>query len=128
MPRLVRRSKFMKPNGPTSRLSGDCAVESCKRPLFRQGYCSAHFKRKQRNKEVDGPIGESRVRGGVELGEVLSAEEVAIETGNMWLETPAEDDALYKFRKKRFLKAAAQWLESLGWQPPHDPMRRLRRA
>lgn len=98
-------------------------MDGCDRPHFRQGYCSAHFKRKQRRKTIDGPIGEATVAGGLALGEVLSHEEIVIVTGNALLETPAEDDALYKFRRRKFLKAAMQWVESLGWSPPHDHRR-----
>ena len=115
---MSRRSKYLKPDGPTSRASGDCAIDGCDRPQFRQGYCGAHFKRKQRQKPVAGLIGEQRVPGGVKLGEVLTPEEQVIVSGGELLETSAEDDALYKFRRRRFLRAAERWLESLGWQRP----------
>lgn len=115
---VARRSKYMKPDGPTSRLTGDCSVDACDRPIFRQGYCSAHFKRKQRNKVVSGPISASVADGGVSLGDSLSPEEHVIIAGSALLETSSEDDALYKFRRRRFLKAAARWMESRGWTPP----------
>lgn len=140
----IRRSKFLKRDGPTSRLSGDCGVSGCKRPMFRKGLCCAHFKRKQRNKPVDGLIGEARVEGGLELAEVLDPMERALEASGAWAEeltkrallssaqwadAPSEDDGLYRARRRDVMKAFEQLFISRGWRPPSSrPQARLRRA
>lgn len=123
----TRRSKYLKPNGPTSRLSGDCAVDGCDRPPFRKGWCNAHFKRWQRKKTVGGLIGVAAVPGGLALGEELSPEECVVVMGSAMLEADSEDDQAYRLKRRRFLKAAMRWVESLGWAPP-DRVRKPRRA
>jgi hypothetical protein len=131
----VRRSKFYKLNGPTARLERTgvtCFVDECRRARFRKGLCTAHYKRLQRKREVDGPIEESVM---VELrewqhqvGDTLTPVEYVLKEGDLLVQTSAEDDELYKYRRKNFLKAAARWLESLGWVPPHNSAKKLARA
>lgn len=120
----TRRSKFLKVNGPTSRMKGDCAVEDCERPLFRKGYCVTHLKRFQRTGSVAG----GPINGGLPLGEVLSPEESTVIAGTAFLDASSEDDRDHKTKRRLFLKAAARWLESLGWKPPHASARRLRKV
>lgn len=106
----------MKLNGPTSRLSGDCAVEGCDRPLFRQGLCGSHFKRRQRRQIVNVPIGNSVVDGGLSNCEVLSTEEICIIAGSTFLESGTDDE--YRYCRRKFLKTMEKWMESRGWTPP----------
>lgn len=122
----IRRSKFLKRNGPTSRLSGDCAIDGCKRPMFRQGLCCAHFKRKQRNKPVDGLIGEAKAEQGLELAEVLDPMENVIEKGSSMVEASSEDDEVYKSCRRLFIRACEQLMLSRGWTPPARKQTRTR--
>jgi hypothetical protein len=119
----IRRSKYMKPDGPTSRLSGDCAIDGCRRPMFRKGLCCAHFKRYQRKKPVDGLIGEARSERGLELAEVLDPMEQVIDSGSAFLETLSEDDQLYKERRRAFIKSCEVLMLSRGWAPPKSRAR-----
>lgn len=119
----IRRSKFMKPDGPTSRLSGDCAIDGCRRPMFRKGLCCAHFKRRQRNEKgkgrpVDGLIGEGRAEGGLELAEVLDPMEKALDASSAWVEVSSEDDAMNKVKRREVIRAWEQVMLSRGWSPP----------
>lgn len=118
----IRRSKYLKPNGPTSRLSGECSIEGCDRPLFRQGLCGSHFKRKQRKQVVGVLIGEHTADLGLTNCEVLSPEELVVVTGNAFLE--ADGDGDYKVKRKKFLKAMEKWMEHRGWSPPRKKGKR----
>jgi hypothetical protein len=86
--------------------------------MFRSGLCCAHFKRKQRNRPIDGLIGEDRVEGGLELAEVLDPMEKVIDVGSAMVESSSEDDRLYKQRRREFIKACEQLFLSRGWSPP----------
>lgn len=77
--------------------------------MFRKGLCGTHYKRLQRNKVVDGPILES-----------VDAEEYVIRAGSDFLESPSEDDAVYAYRRKVFIRAIGVWASSLGWSPPQN--------
>jgi hypothetical protein len=61
------------------------------------------------------------------LQQVMTPEERAVVTGSAWLEASAEDDELYNYRRRAFMKAAAAWLESLGWKRPPNAARKLNR-
>ncbi len=110
----IRRSKYLKPNGPTSRLSGDCSITGCDRPLFRQGLCGSHFKRKQRKQVVGVLIGERAADMGLANCEVLSPEEACIIAGSAFLESDTDDD--HRMRRRKFIKAMEKWMESRGWK------------
>jgi hypothetical protein len=96
--------------------------------MFRSGLCSSHFKRRQRNKPISGLIGEETIDNGLELGEILDPVERVIKTGHAMIECSSEDDDLWRYRRLAFLKATANWIESLGWKAPRDALRRLRNA
>jgi hypothetical protein len=148
---IVKRSKFLKANGPTSRLSGECGGDDrCTRPVWREGLCASHFKRKQRGKPIGGPIGDSVMPGGLELGEVPSAEELLLKAAGDYIECDSEDDELFERCRRTVFRAGIRLAESkgyvkvkdaldlaqsLGWQPPlkhsdrarrHQPHRRRR--
>ena len=110
---MIRRSKYFKEDGPTSKLTGDCMYDGCDRPVFRKGMCGAHLKRLQRKKPVDGLI-----NGGEPYLDVMTPEEKVVDAGSKLLETSAENDQLYKYRRKGFLKACEAWVESMGWRRP----------
>jgi hypothetical protein len=62
------------------------------------------------------------------LAEVLDPEERVLVSGDAFVQCSSEDDDLYKYRRRNFLRAAAAWLESLGWTAPTRAVRRLERA
>lgn len=132
----IKRSKFYKANGPTARLEAagfKCSAEGCRRARFRRGLCTSHFKRLQRKKKVEGPIEEHVVAElhawQHQVGDTLTLSERALQSGGLWVETPAEaSDDIYQYRKRNFLRDAARWLESLGWVPPHNRAQKLARA
>lgn len=105
------------------------------RAVFRRGFCTAHFKRVQRKKPVGGPIGANIMTGemltfkqGEPAIQEMSPEERALIAGDAWLQCSAEDDDLYTYRRHAFLKAAASWLEALGWVAPPNAARKIRKG
>jgi hypothetical protein len=136
---VPRRSKLYKSNGPTARFERTgvcCSIDGCERAVFRKGLCTAHFKRVQRGQPIGGAIGAHIMTGEMlmfkkneppSLQQVMSLEERMIVTGSAWLECSAEDDELYAYRRHAFKKAVATWLESLGWKPPVNAARKLRK-
>jgi hypothetical protein len=106
---------------------GDCAVDGCRRPVWRQDLCASHFKRKQRGRVVHSPIGDSIVPGGIEPGEQLGVEELVLVASNRLADADSEDDEAYEAAKRAVLRAAKGWVASLGWgklkrdeQPPEQ--------
>lgn len=96
--------------------------------MFRQGLCCAHFKRKQRNKPIDGLIGETKAAQGLELAEVLDPMENVIEKGSSMVEASSEDDDVYKATRRLFIKACETLMLSRGWTPPPARKRARTRA
>jgi hypothetical protein len=140
---IARRSKFLKADGPTARLTGDCGVDGCNRPVWRQDLCASHFKRKQRHQPVAGPIGDHIRPGGLEPGEVLEPEELFFEAARAYVEADSEDDEAFEKTKLTALRAAVRFAESkgyvkvkdaldlaeeLGWSPPARRTTRARRT
>jgi hypothetical protein len=116
VPPQARRQRS-KPEQLRSQTSGYCTAD-CDRPAFSKGLCVAHLKRQQRGIPLDvKPV-----------GEVLSPEEQVYKAGTDLLECSSEDDDLWRYRRKQFLKAATRWVKAMGWRPPSNASRRVRNA
>lgn len=98
---------------------------------------------------MEGTIGESMMAGNLlrfEGGEFAPSLEPALEglervlktgddlvnflfrDGVRLVQCSSEDDDLYLYRKKAFIKSAATLLESMGWSAPPNAERRIARV
>lgn len=92
-------------------------VDGCTRPRFRKELCSSHLKRLQRKQKdpsvvVLSPISESAPLEG------KTPEERVIDAGSDFLEVSAENEQLYQYKRKAFLRAIEIWAISRGFTPP----------
>ena len=112
------------PRARVGRARRECTIDGCGRDVFRGELCGGHYKRWRLKQPVNVRLGANLVIGGFEPGEesVNPADRV-MKTGSEMVDCDSENDELWKYRREAFMRAAANWMLSLGYRLVPDAAR-----